>query len=202
MRRTLQVMMIGTLFTAAGACADSNRSVSPDRSAAAAQPSASIQDAAHGGIAGFYFLEPLVAQPSDAGTLDKTQSGNLRVDVCPLGTDPSVQTCQGAAIAVSATSPVFIDVNGNHYQVNWQTDVTAFPPNAYYRLSVIDVATGGTWGHVDVYLGSTGQGFHSINSADFTPLLDGRTVPIKFRIDNGAVPPTSAGGTGTGPTPS
>ena len=197
MRRTLQMMTVGVSLAAVSACADSSRLAGPERSVSAAGPSASIQDAAHGGIAGFYFLAPLVSQPSDSGTLDTTQSNNLRVDVCPLAADPSVQTCQGPAVTVSATSPVFIDVNGNHYQVNWQTDATAFPANMYYRVSVMDIATGAAWGHVDVYLGSTGQGFHSINTTDFTPLLDGRTVPIKFRIDNGAIPPTTGGGTVT-----
>jgi hypothetical protein len=196
MRRTLQITAVGFLL-AAGGCADSSHLAGPEQSSIAPLPSASIQDAAHGGLAGFYFLAPLVSQPSDTATLDTTQSSNLRIEVCPLAVDPSVQTCQGTAVVVSETSPVFINLNGNHYQVNWQTDATAFPANMYYRVSVIDVATNSEWGHVDVYLGSTGQGFHSINSAEFTPLLDGRTVPIKFRIDNGAIPPTDGGGVPT-----
>jgi hypothetical protein len=198
MRSTLQIMMVGALVTTASACADSSRLAGPSRTPVAVLPSASILDAAHGGPAGFYFLAPLVSEPKDTASLDTTQSNNIRVDVCPLAVDPSVQSCQGPAIPVSATSPVFIDLNGNHYQVNWQTDDVTFPPNMYYRVSVVDVATGADWGHVDVYLGSSGQGFHSINTTDFIPLLDGRTVPIKFRIDNGAVPPSGAGsGSGT-----
>lgn len=192
--------MLGAAVTVTAGCADSSRLAGPAGSAGIG-PSASIQDAAHGGIAGFYFLEPLVSEPLDSGTLDTTQSSNLRVDVCLLGADPSIQTCQAPATAVSATSPVFIDLNGNHYQVNWQTDSVSFPANMYYRVSVVDVATGGEWGHVDVFLGSSGKGFHSINTTDFTPLLDGRTVPIKFRLDNGAVPPTAGGGTSTAPSP-
>jgi len=196
MRRTLQMTVVGCMLAAAG-CADSSRLAGPEQSPNAPSPSASIQDAAHGGPAGFYFLAPLVSQPSDTASLDTTQSSKLRVEVCPLAVDPSVQTCQGPAVVVSQTSPVFINLNGNHYQVNWQTDATAFPANMYYRVSVIDAASNAEWGHVDVYLGSTGQGFHSINTAEFTPLLDGRTVPIKFRIDNGAVPPTDGGGVPT-----
>lgn len=199
MRSTCKMMAVGFTLAALSACADSSRLAGPNGppSAAGVNASASILDAAHGGSSGFYFLEPLVAQPSDTGTLDTTQSSNLRVDVCPLAADPAVQTCQGPAVTVSATSPVFIDVNGNHYQVNWQIDPTQFPPDMYYRVSVIDVANGGAWGHVDVYLGATGQGFHSIDKVDFTPLLDGRTVPIKFRIDNGATPPQAGGGVPT-----
>jgi hypothetical protein len=198
MRRTLQMMAVGFSLAAASGCADSSQLVNPERSPAAAQPSASIQDAAHGGAAGFYFLAPLVSEPHDTAALDTSRSNSIRVDVCQLGADPSVQTCQKPAITVSATSPVFIDLNGNHYQVNWQTDDVTFPPNMYYRVSVVDNSTGTPWGHVDVYLGATGQGFHSINTADFTPLLDGRTVPIKFRIDNGATPSGGSGGGGGG----
>jgi len=196
MRSTCNMMVVGFTVATLSACADSSRLAGPSASPANSglNASASILDAAHGGSGGFYFLEPLVAQPSDTARLDTTQSNNLRIDVCPLAADPSVQSCSAPAVTVSATSPVFIDVNGNHYQMNWQTDATSFPANIYYRVSVIDVATGGAWGHVDVYLGSTGQGFHSIDNTNFTPLLDGRTVPIKFRIDIGATPPQSGGG--------
>jgi hypothetical protein len=144
----------------------------------------SISDAAHDGNAGFYFLAPLVAQPSQTGTFDATRS--VSVTVCPLGVRPAA-TCTGAAARVS---PVEVDVNGNHYQANWKTDDVAFPSDAYYRVSVIDNATGYEFGHVDVFLGSTGRGFHSIDQSEFTPLLDGRTVPVKFRLDAGARPTT------------
>lgn len=89
-------------------------------------------------------------------------------------------------------------MNGNHYQVNWQPDSIDFPPGNYYRIRVIDNHTGVEWGHADVYLGNTGKEFRGIDATEFVPLLDGRTIPIKFRIDQGATIPPSSGGTGGG----
>ncbi len=179
-RRTLSSLFaLSTIALAA--CADSTSPTeAPMR--APSKPTMSISDAAHGGNPGFYFLAPLVAQPPKTGTFDATRS--VSVTVCPLGVRPAA-TCTGSAVRVS---PVEVDVNGNHYQANWKTDDAAFPSDAYYRVSVIENATGYEFGHVDVFLGSTGRGFHSIDQSEFTPLLDGRTVPVKFRLDAGARP--------------
>lgn len=185
MRRTLhQITALSAI--ALSACSDTSRLAGPGDLTSAPRPSASISDAAHQGISGFYFLPPLVAEPHDTGVFDPNRA--VTVTVCPLG-NPAADTCVGAAVTVS---PPQVDVNGNHYQVNWQTDVAAFPADQYYRISVVDNQTHGTWGHVDVFLGSTGKGFHSIDQTEFTPLLDGRTVPIKFRIDGGAQAPIIA----------
>lgn len=161
----------------------------------APSPRASISDAAHNGTAGFYFLPPLVAEPHDTAHLDAGRK--VTVQVCPLG-NPAAGSCIGPAILVS---PAAVDVNGNHYQVNWQTDVGTPWTDTYYRISVVDDGTTAEWGHVDVYLGSTGKGFRGINQAEFTPLLDGRTVPVKFRIGVGAQAPAAGSSPGTGGTP-
>lgn len=154
-------------------------------------PRAEILDAAHnGGTPGFYFLPPLVAQPNDdVATFDPTRS--VRVSVCPLG-NPAASACIAPAVDIS---PVQVDVNGSHYMVNWQTDAAAYPADSYYRLSVTDAADPGrVWGRIDVYLGASGQGFRGIDRTEFTPLLDGRTVPVMFRIHQGAEPPYAGGG--------
>lgn len=186
MRRTFSAVSAAAIFIAVAACADPTPLAAP-----APQLRAQILDGAHGGVAGFYFLPPLVAQPNDSGTFDPSRA--VHVTVCPLG-NPAASTCVGPAVTVS---PVEVDVNGHQYMVNWQTDDTAFPSDSYYRVAVIDNASGAEWGHVDVFLGATGQGFHRIDQSEFTPLLDGRTVPVKFRLDTNApaVPP-SGGGSG------
>lgn len=196
MRRTLYQISALSAFALA-ACADGSRLSGPaDMMNAPPAPSRSISDAAHnGGTAGFYFLPPLVAQPGDTGVFDPNRA--VSVTVCPLGAQPA-ESCTGAAVTVSAPT---VDVNGNHYQSNWQTDAAVFPADWYYRVSVVDNATHGVYGHVDVFLGSTGKGFHSINQSEFVPLLDGRTVPIKFRIAVGAQAPTSGGGSSDVPPP-
>ncbi len=186
MRRTLyQITALAAVALAA--CTDSSGLSGPaGMKNSPPPPSRSISDAAHnGGTVGFYFLAPLVAEPQDTGAFDPNRA--VRVTVCLLGAQPA-ESCTGAPIVVSAPT---VDVNGNHYQYNWQTDAAGFPADQYYRVSVVDNATKAAYGHVDVFLGSTGKGFHSINQSEFTPLLDGRTVPIKFRIDVGAKAPTA-----------
>ncbi len=189
MRRTLhQITALAAIALAA--CADSSSLSGPaGMMDSPPAPSRSISDAAHnGGTAGFYFLQPLVAQPVDTGVFDPKRA--VSVTVCRLGTQPT-ESCMEPAVPISA--PV-VDVNGNHYQSNWQTDALGFPADQYYRVSVVDNVTHAAYGHVDVFLGSTGRGFHRIDQSEFTPLLDGRTVPVKFRIDVGAAAP--GGGTG------
>lgn len=196
MRRTFDLCIALSTVLLAG-CADSSGLSGPSNMGPPPRPSLSISDAAHSnGTAGFYFLPPLVAEPKDAGVFDPARS--VVVTVCPLG-NPAADTCVGKSVTVSGP---MVGVNGNHYQYNWQTDETAFPSNLYYRVSVVDNTTGGVYGHVDVFLGSSGKGFHSIDQTEFTPLLDGRTVPVKFRINSGAHVPTPPGSTpGTGGTP-
>lgn len=196
MRRTFELCIALSAMAVAG-CADSSGLSGPANMGAPPRPSLSISDAAHnGGTSGFYFLPPLVAEPKNTGVFDPSRS--VVVTVCPLG-NPAADTCAGKSVTVSGAK---VQVDGNHYQYNWQTDESAFPANLYYRISVVDNTTGGVYGHVDVFLGSSGKGFHSIDQAEFTPLLDGRTVPVKFRIDSGAQTPPQSGGTpGTGGTP-
>lgn len=182
MRRTLyQITALSAI--ALSACADSSGLSGPTGMMdSPPPPSRSISDAAHGGgTAGFYFLPPLVAQPVDTGAFDPSRA--VSVTVCRLGTQPTESCIVGSEVTISAPT---VDVNGSHYQSNWQTDATAFPADQYYRVSVVDGATHAAYGHVDVFLGSTGRGFHSIDQSEFTPLLDGRTVPVMFRIDVGA----------------
>lgn len=196
MRRTFDFCITLSAVLLAG-CGDSARFSGPGNTMGPPPPpSSSISDAVHsGGTAGFYFLPPLVAEPTDTGALDPNRS--VVVNVCSLG-NPAAATCSAKPVTVSDPK---VGVDGNHYQYNWRTDDTAFPANRYYRVSIVDNTTGGVYGYVDVFLGSSGQGFHSIDQSQFTPLLDGRTIPVKFRIDSGTRTPVPTGGTATGGTP-
>jgi hypothetical protein len=136
-------------------------------------------------VAGFYFLPPLVEQPRPSGVFDPSRSSV--VYVCPLGgslSSPPAAVCTAAGIR---TSDPAVDVNGQHYHSNWQIDRNLFPPGSYYRICVLDQSLA-EWGHADVYLGGTGAEFKHIDRSEFVPLLDGRTLPIKYRIETGAVP--------------
>jgi len=177
---------------AVAACADASPTGIASRDLAPGRPNASISDAVHNdGTAGFYFLAPLVAQPKFSGEFDGSQQ--VSIYVCSLGgstTAAPAESCTGG----ERVSPVEVNVNGQHYHANWQTDAAAFPAGSFYRIRVVDNASGGEWAYADVYLAGTGKEFKSIDQGAYVPLLDGRTLPIKFRLERGAMPGAGTGG--------
>src|SRR2546425_167853 len=149
------------------------------------RPSFEIMDGAHsGGNRHFYFLPPLVSAPSPTGTFDASQL-------------PEVRICAGAGGACGAVVADFTMTDGSgsetvrvnttdqEYAVNWHTDRFDLDPALTYRVRVLVEST--ELGHVDVDLVSSGKELKNVNTGEFIPLLDGRTLPIKFRIEQGAV---------------
>jgi hypothetical protein len=177
---------------ALAACGDDNI-VAP--SGHAGRPSAAISDAAHDGTRGFYFLAPIVEQPrsSEFGAFDGSRT--VKVSVCTLSAPgTSAAACRDVP-RVLDPAVVGVDVHGHHYHTNWRTE--SFPSGEYYRVIVQE--GGAIWGYADVLIGATGRDFRGINRGEFAPLLDGRTLPIKFRIEQGAQPGTGGTGGGTDP---
>src|SRR2546426_9215940 len=77
-RRSLSARLI--LAAIVAACSSTDRVTAP-----LTKPEFAISDAVHeGGTPGFYFLPPIVRQPTFGGTFDAGQLSNLRVYVCDL----------------------------------------------------------------------------------------------------------------------
>ncbi|HYR07306.1 MAG TPA: Ig-like domain-containing protein [Longimicrobium sp.] len=142
---------------------------------------ATISDAAHAGaVPGFYFLPPMVPAPSYLGTFD----GSLqpRVEICEL-----VGTTCGTVIAqyttTSGTGGQTVQVGTSSYQVNWHTNQFNLDPAKHYRISVYV----GTFqlGFADVDVVSSGKELKNVDTQEYIPLQDDRTLPIKFRIETG-----------------
>jgi Bacterial Ig domain len=152
-----------------------------DLTAPTGGPAETISDAAHSGaVPGFYFLPPMVANPSYSGTFDG-------------GLQPTVQICEmagpacGPVIAqyttTSGTGGQLVQVSGGSYHVNWHTNQFNLDPAKNYRISVYV----GTFllGFADVDVVSTGKELKNVNTQQYIPLQDDRTLPIKFRIETG-----------------
>jgi hypothetical protein len=144
-------------------------------------PTEIISDAAHAGaVPGFYFLPPMVPAPSYSGTFD----GGLqpRVEICQV----SGPVC-GPVIAqyttASGTGGERVQVGASSYQVNWHTNQFTLDPAQTYRISVYV----GTFrlGFADVDVVSSGKELKNVNTQQYIALQDGRTLPIKFRIETG-----------------
>ena len=153
-------------------------------------PSLEIVDGGHNsGNPHFFFLPPLVASPAVTGAFDSTESPT--VTICQL----SGSTCGPTIAQFSMTSGtgseiIRVDVLNQLYIVNWDTDqcITGpctLDPTQTYRLLVLVAGT--ELGHADVQVvANQGQAKNVATGGSIT-LVNGRTLPVKFRIEHGAV---------------
>jgi len=122
----------------------------------------------------FFFLPPMVKAPTTTGTFN----ANLA---------PSVTICQLAGNACSlppfTVGPVQVDPAAQQYKVNWNTDVTVLVGQTY---RIIVSTSGVELGFADVMPVTNGSQLKNIDTGEFIGLVDGRTLPIRFRIEQGA----------------
>ena len=163
------------------ACQDSTE---PPGSLELGGPQAEIADAAHSGtIEHFYFLPPMVPNPNATGVFD----GSLapEVEICEL------TLCGTSTIATFTTTTgpgsetVRVNTVDEYYIVNWHTDEFGLDDTKTYRI-IVSVGTQ-ELGHADVDVVSSGKELKNVDTGEFIALKDGRTLPIKFRIEEGAV---------------
>ncbi|TMC67287.1 MAG: hypothetical protein E6J18_16365, partial [Chloroflexi bacterium] len=152
-------------------------------------PSFEIRDGAHNnGNPHFYFLPPIVASPNATGSFDATQAPS--VTVCQLASSGCPVIAQFSMTTGTGSAVVRVDAASQSYVVNWQTDqcVTGpctLPSGNVYRIRVLVAST--ELGHADVQVVVSQQEAKNVNTGEFFPLVDGRTLPVKFRIEQGAV---------------
>jgi len=145
-----------------------------------------------GGNPHFFFLPPLVPQPTFSGTFNP----NLRpvVDICELVVDASGNPLQ-CDLTVPELNPgtVQLDLLNQQYQVNWHTDQPAVNLTKFYRIRVRG-APGAkqVLGVADIAPVANGSQLKNVNTGQYIGLVDGRTLPITFRIENGAFCKSSA----------
>ena len=127
------------------------------------------------GNAHFFFLPPMVKAPSTTGTFNPILAPS--VTICQLaGND-----CVGPPFVLG---PVQVDLAGQQYKVNWNTDPTTVTVGTTYRIIV--ATSGVELGFADVMPVTNGSQLKNIETGEFIGLVDGRTLPIKFRIEQGA----------------
>jgi hypothetical protein len=183
----------GALLLAAPACTDQEPLTSPRPGDTEVQ--AEIRDGAHGGNAHFFFLPPLVPAPRASGTSDPSLAASLVAEVCDLGTSrpPATESCGGAPAVIarfSSTSGAGDEVlrydgTARHYVANWHTDRTVLQISHYYRLRVL--AAGTELGQADIDPVKNARDLRNYDTGDLIPLVNGTTLPIRFRVEVGAV---------------
>ena len=164
------------------ACSDSARITHPIPSE---PPAFTIADAAHDFALGFYWLPPMVGRPAYLGTADPDLAPV--VQICELTVDGCVLTI---ATFTTTTGPgsetIRWDATGQQYILNWHTDQFALKTGSIYRISV-RAGDNVLLGFADIEPVQTGKDLKNVATDQYIALVDGRTLPIKFRIEKGIV---------------
>lgn len=181
------------------ACADNTTAPPPSFPGATSH---AISDATHG-IAGnphFFWLPPVTGQPPSEmlGTFERLASPQVAV-VCQSSTQLAVPAeCDGETLLFSFDRSNGLEVFDDYFKVNLDLQeadlrVTTDPASDYttYRIQVFTDAMneiGGPFllGFADIQLGENGRDAKNLSTGETIGLVDGRTLPVRFRIDAGA----------------
>src|SRR5438477_120933 len=133
--RSLDWLMV--LFSLVGLSACIDRPLPTGTRDPSTQPAKVISDAAHGGVVQhFYFLPPLVSQPTYSGTFDP--SAAPEVQVCAMsGSDCVALVADFFTTTGPGSETVRLDQLNELYMVNWHTDQFDIDPNRIYRIRVV-----------------------------------------------------------------
>jgi Notch-like protein len=148
--------------------------------------SALIGDAAHMEVyEGFYFLPPMVRQPTVSGTFDATLAPTVEVcewleDSCarrialyPMNSGPGLET-------------VRVQPLEERYEVQFHARDFGLEPAFPYRVNVTVGEV--LLGFADISVLSSGSEIRNIDTGSSIPLLNKRTLPITFRIERTCLP--------------
>ena len=135
----------------------------------------------------FYWLPPMTKQPSFTGTFNPGLAPVVEIrELFRSGF-----TCTDRSIATFTTTSgpggetVKADAANKFYSVNWRTKDFNLNPDCTYRIRAL--VSGVELGLADVDVVATGTDLKRVDTGEFVPLLDDRTLPIKLRIEEGAV---------------
>src|SRR5438445_3798361 len=178
MNRSRLLMCAAAIFAAA--C--------QDRQPPSAAPSFLIQDAAHnGGNPHFFWLPPMTRQPTFTGTFDGTLSPVVEIRES-AGPSPCVAN-RLVAMFTTTTGPtletVRVDLVNQLYIVNWHTKAFNLNSACTYRIRFLVAEL--QLGIADVDVVDNGAQLKRVDTDQFVPLLDDGTLPIKARVEFGAV---------------
>jgi hypothetical protein len=133
----------------------------------------------------FFFLPPLVSQPTFSGVFNP-QIQPI-VDICQLDLTLTPVDCAGG---VQHINPGVVVVDApEQYHVNWNTRQPAIDTSKFYRIQVFGSSGGLLLGFADMDPVANGSQLRNVNTGQYIGLVDGRTLPIKFRIEQGAFLP-------------
>jgi len=179
--RTTRLLTLAAVCAVAG-CTD--RAPSPTL-ALPGQARASRSDATNGGTPGFYFLSPIAPKPAVEGDFAPNLSPSVSLCLLHAGRC-RVQVAEYTSAPGPQGKRVQVNVAGSHYAVGWDTRRTTPRPGDTVRVSV---AIGSrTLGFADVVVVNDAADGRSVDADEYVPVLIGRTLSIRFRIETQVAP--------------
>lgn len=152
------------------------------------RPLAEIQDASHNnGNAHFFFASPIARDPAPTGAFNA--AAQPVVSVCEWtssGCGPVV--AEFAVGRGTGGSTVKVDRGAERYVVNWNTGqcrsgACVLDPAKTYRIRVL--VGGIEAGYADIDVVSTQAQARNVNTGEYIALVEGKLLPIRFRIEDG-----------------
>ena len=131
----------------------------------------------------FFFLPPLVPYSQTFGELDTSVKPS--VEIIDLSDDSVIAEYSMLYSFGRGKERVILDEQ--YYLLNWYTDRFNFSQGSTYRINVSVGQTYIKLGHVDIKIIGTAKDIINEDTNTFVPLLEGRVLPIKFRIEKGSV---------------
>lgn len=182
-RNVLGVLAASALAMLA-ACGSSDR---------VAAPQFVISDGAHSsGNPNFFFLPPLSANPVSQPGYDPEgfdPTADPTVDICLLdGSDCAASQPVGFPLTYTMSSGAgseTIRLGDGYYLVNWHTRDSHLDTSRFYRIRVFVAHT--LLGFADVDPVDSGRDLRSVNTGLYVGVVNNTTLPIKFRIERGAL---------------
>lgn len=167
---------------------------------------AAISDASHGENRNpfFFWLPPMVEQPASALLGEPEMHASPRVVVVCQASNQLASCDTTLAIESTVTSGTFADFTrgagleaaSDLFQVDFDTHAFGLSAGVdtfyttyrvvVYSDSLRDLGGRFVLGYADFQLGENGREAKNLTTDDVIGLVDGRTLPIKFRIDRGA----------------
>jgi hypothetical protein len=175
-RKILSGFLIAGAALAALSCGE--RSATGPRNIAPGDPARSISDGAQpGGNTDVWFLPPMVPNPSGKPGYGDPFAPNLPVQIRVRD-----MTAAGTPVVNSPTAATMSLVD-EFYGINWDTKATTLDPTHTFRIEVAIGTQTLAWGDVDLV--SNGSELKNVATGQYIGLVDGRTLPIKVRIEQG-----------------
>ncbi len=172
-------LLLVPVLVAVFACSDQTFTTSPN-----GRPNFDIADAVRDYKAGFYWLPPMVKNPTVSGTFDAALSPT--VEICEL-VDGACGPVLATYTLTSGPGGEVVRIQDQKYQVSWHTDEFALSYASVYRISVRAGVDNTLLGYANVQSVANGSALKYIDRNEIIGLIDGRTLPIKFRIETGVV---------------